>query len=171
MFKYRSGFTLIELLIVVAIISVLAWIIVYAVNIPKTILNTQVTRTNVELEQIYDAVSLYYLANHVWPSDVSRGLPSGLEYYLGPGEWPDAPFNDVSEYDWDNFIGSDGNQVLQISVRFCPLGNSSACKFPNADWAENFDYYSSYYYCIQGICRAHPDKPDDHPGYCMNCGA
>lgn len=165
----RRAFTLVEVLIVLAIVVILAAIIISSLNVGKNVVQSQVSRTDTELNQIHNALLMYYVENREWPDDVSRGLPNGLEEYLGPGEWPDAPFNSVSEYDWDNFTGSDGKQVLQISVRFCPLGNQSACQFPSADWASGFDYFSSYYYCVQGICRAHPNKPDSHPGYCMNC--
>jgi len=164
-----KAFTLTEIIIVIAIIMILLGIVILAINPGRQVLDTQVTRANAELTAIRDALYTYYYETREWPDDVNRGLPNGIEEYLGPGIWPYAPFNDVSEYDWDNFTGSDGNQVLQISIRFCPLGESDECQFPNADWAEDFDYYSSYYYCIKGICRAHPGKPDDHPGYCVNC--
>lgn len=154
---------------VVALMAILLAIMLWALNVPKIVFGTALTRTDAELTAIYRAVNLYKLKHGVWPDDVDRGLPNGIEEFLGPGEWPDAPLNDVSVYDWDNFTGSDGNQVVQISVRFCPLGNSSACQFPDVDWAEDFNYHSSYYLCIEGICRAHPGKPDNHPGYCMNC--
>lgn len=170
-FIKKRGFTLIEVLIVVVIVTILASIVLFAINPGKSILNSQEARANTELNQIRTALFMYFYENKSWPADVSRGLPNGLEEYLGPGEWPDAPFNDVSEYDWDNFTGSDGNQVLQISIRFCPLGQPSQCKFPDAEWAEDFDYYSSYYFCVQGICKAHPDRPDNHPAYCVNCGS
>ncbi len=170
MTKKKNAFTLIEIMIVIAIIAVLSGIVIIAINISRSMVTTHEARADAELNQIHDAVYFYFFENHVWPDDVNRGLPAGIEVYLGDGDWPEAPFNDVSEYDWDNFIGSDGNQVLQISIRFCPLGESDRCEFPNADWAEDFDYYSSYYHCIQGICRAHPGKPDGHPGYCTNCG-
>lgn len=170
-FLDQKSFTLVEIILVVTLIAILGTIVVVAINIPKMMLGSVEARADSELKQIHDALYLYYYDNRAWPADVSRGLPSGLEFYLGDGSWPMAPFNDVSEYDWDNFIGSDGNQVLQISIRFCPLGDSAGCQFPNADWAEDFDYYSSYYYCIQGICKAHPSMPDNHPGYCTNCGA
>ena len=161
---------MIEVILVVMLIAVLASIVIIAINPLKSILGATTARADVELHQIHDALYMYYFDNRFWPADVSRGLPSGLEFYLGPGEWPRAPFNDVSEYDWDNFTGSDGRQVLQVSVRFCPLGAPDECEFPRADWAANFDYHSSYYWCIQGVCKAHPNKPDDHPGYCANCG-
>lgn len=165
----KEGLTLIEVILVVALIATLATIVIVAINPAKMLAGANEVRAETELNQINRAVYLYYLDNFDWPADVSRGLPSGIEDYLGPGMWPIAPFNDISQYDWDNFTGSDGNQVLQISIRFCPLGDSDACEFPDAEWATDFDYYSSYYFCIRGVCRSHPSKPDDHPGYCANC--
>jgi hypothetical protein len=25
------------------------------------------------------------------------------------------------------------------------------------------------YYCIEGACRSHINRPINHPGYCINC--
>jgi hypothetical protein len=131
--------------------------------------SAKISRTEGELTEISKATYQFVVDNDgVWPNDVSRGIPPGIEDYLGPGEWPDAPW-EGSEYDWDNFIGSSGEEVYQISVRFCQLGQPETCKFPDEEWADEFDYHSSYFYCIQGKCRAHPGKPDTHPGYCVNC--
>ena len=170
--KKRKGFTLLEVLLVCAIISAIYMIAShYGISVTDALFRAREGRARAELTQIFKATHLWVLDNGgEWPDDVDRGMPPGIEEYLGPGNWPDAPFNDVAEYDWDNFTGSDGKQVYQISIRFCPLGQSDKCKFPDADWAENFDYHSSFYFCIQGKCRAHPGKPDDHPGYCVNCG-
>jgi hypothetical protein len=58
---------------------------------------------------------------------------------------------------------------LQISIRFCPVGQPSQCVFPQQSWAANFDINSSVYYCVEGACRAHVNQPANHPGYCVNC--
>ena len=164
----RDAFTLIELLLVIALIAILSSLL-YG-RLGGFLFKAREARALAELNQISSATKQMVIdLGGDWPADVSRGVPPGIEEYLGPGNWPDAPFNDVAEYDWDNFTGSDGKQVYQISIRFCPLGQSSLCQFPDAEWAENFDYHSSYYLCLQGKCKAHPGKPDDHPGYCVNC--
>jgi prepilin-type N-terminal cleavage/methylation domain-containing protein len=164
----RRGFTLIEILLVISIIATLFSIVFGAAG--GWLFNAREARAKVELSEIKKATQMMVIdLGGSWPPDVSRGMPPGIEQYLGPGNWPDAPFSDVAEYDWDNFTGSDGKPVYQISIRFCPLGKPAECKFPDVEWAQNFDYFSSYYFCIQGKCRAHPGKPDNHPGYCVNC--
>lgn len=163
----HEGFTLIELLIVITIISTIIPLVFG--KVADIYFTTREARTNVELSQMANAV--YQMAidnNGVWPGDVNRGVPPGIENYLGTGNWEQPPWPG-SEYDWDSFTGSDGKTVYQISVRFCPLGQPSQCQIPDAEWSTNFDYYSSYYYCIQGICRSHPGRPDNHPGHCVNC--
>jgi len=168
----RQGFTLLEILLVMAIISAMYLIVShYTGGIVGLFEKAREARADAELNQIYDATYHWLIdrGGTEWPADVNRGMPPGIEEYLGPGSWPDAPFNEVAEYDWDAFTGSDGKPVYQISIRFCPLGQPSQCKFPDLPWAADFDYHSSYYFCIEGRCRAHPGKPDNHPGYCMNC--
>ena len=101
--------------------------------------------------------------------DADRDLPPGIEEFLGPGEWPDAPWPG-SVYDWEAWEDPEtGDEIHQISIRFCPLGQAENCHFPNQDWAEDFDYYSSVYFCLEGVCRSHINRPVDHPGYCVNC--
>ena len=117
------------------------------------------------------ALEMYISSNNNgnYPDDVDRDLPSGVEQYLGAGQWPNAPWPG-SIYDWDNWTDPvTGQKIYQISIRFCPLGQPDQCRFPDRPWAANFDYYSSAYWCILGPCRAHISKPINHPGYCLNC--
>ena len=165
----KPGFTLLEVLIAITIIGIL-YATVYG-RVGQIVGLANEARAKAELAEMNKATNQMVIDNlGEWPADVHRGVPPGIEDYLGPGNWPDAPWAG-SEYDWDNFTGSDGQQVYQISIRFCEYGDSSGetCRFPDEPWATGFDYHSSYYYCIQGKCRAHPGKPDDHPGYCVNC--
>ncbi len=162
------GFTLIEIMMAIAIISILATI-VYG-SIGNALEKARFARAKAELSEIAKAAEQMALNNGgIWPPDASRSLPSGIETYLGPGTWPDAPW-DGSVFDWDNFETDLGEQTYQISIRFCPLGLPDQCKFPDEPWAKDFDYYSSVYYCIYGHCRAHINMPADHPGLCVNCG-
>jgi len=167
--RKNKGFTLIELLIVIAIIAILAMVVFVSNNRAKE--KTYLSRTDVELKTFAYALKMYaFEHNNVYPADVNRDLPSGLEAYLstGTGNWPDAPWPG-SVYDWDNWT-IDGQPVYQISVRFCPIGGPlSACHFPNESWAQNFNVNSAYYYCISGSCRSHQYEPVNYPGYCSNC--
>lgn len=130
-------------------------------------------RSQEEFLILANALSEYSSDYGNYPPDVNRNLPSGLEKYLPTGIWPLAPYPN-SVYDWDNWAPGDLSyppfeQIYQISIRFCPLGKPDQCTFPNEPWAQNFDYYSAFYYCISGPCRAHSSQPVDHPGYCINC--
>lgn len=160
-----SGFTLIELLIVVAIIGLLSSIVFASLNGTRE--DAYEARSEAEFRTFRQAVALYREDNGDYPPDAERGVPPGLEPYLSTGSWPEAPWPD-SVYDWDVWE-IDGDQVVQLSVRFCEIDKPSTCNFPDEDWAENFDTYSAAYYCIEGDCRAHESKPEDHPGYCINC--
>ncbi len=163
----KKGFTLIELLVVIAILGVLSSIILSSLTGSRSSANF--ARAKLEFKSLATAIQLY-TEDHggTFPADVDRGLPPGLEAYLSGGSWPNAPWPG-SVYDWDNWVDSTTGTVMQVSIRFCPLGHPELCQFPNNSWAADFDYYSSVYYCLQGVCRAHPSMPIDHPGYCINC--
>jgi general secretion pathway protein G len=167
--KSKEGFTIAELLIVIVIIAVLATIVVISyIGITS---NAYSSRAKAELSALSKAVSIYYTVNGQYPEDVSRDIPAGITPYINGSSdnWPKGPWPD-SVYDYDYFTGSDGKEVVQISIRFCPIdGPLSACKFPNEDWAKDFDIDSSAYWCITGKCRAHPGTPDSYPAYCLNC--
>lgn len=166
----EDAFTLVELLTVISIIG-----IIVSIAFPlflKSRDSAYTARAKTELRTIVEGMK-FLSAESGYPPDVSRDLPNGLEIYLGSGEWPNAPWPETV-YDWDNWAPSalsydPKEQVYQISVRFCPLGQPTQCKFPNEPWAQNFDYYSAYYYCIKGPCRSHSSMPVDHPGFCVNC--
>jgi len=168
--KIKKGFTLIEILIVIAIIGILS--IITLVSTKRAITRARFSRGAAEIRALAIAVELYAADNEDYPPDVNRGLPNGLEQYITSNpSWPDSPFPN-GEYDWDNWNPNSlaynpKEQVYQISIRFCPLNEPQNCSFPNEPWAENFDYYSSVYYCIEGPCRAHSSKPMDHPSCCI----
>lgn len=164
-----DGFTLVELLVVISIIGILATLIFPQVIAARKA--AYLARAKAELRNVAIAVERYSIDNGGYPLDVSRNLPSGLEQYLAPGNWPAAPWPG-SVYDWDNWSPSalqyaPKTQTYQISIRFCSA--PGVCTFPNEPWAQNFDYYSAVYYCISGSCRAHSDMPPTHPSYCINC--
>lgn len=163
-----QGFTLVELLIVISIIAVLARLIFPVFSMVRE--DAYLVRAKQEFESIHQSLLLYQSEYGEYPEDADRNIPPGLEEFLGPGIWPNAAWPD-SVFDWDSWEDPDDpdKRIMQVSVRFCPVGQPSQCKFPKQDWAENFDINSSVYYCIEGACRAHINRPINHPGYCVNC--
>lgn len=166
----EQAFTLIELLMVISIIGLLAVIVITSLAAARQ--NSYMSRAKLEFKQIAEALELY--ANDhsgTYPSDVSRGIPAGLEPYLKGGVWPTPPWPN-SFYDWENWGPADlayppQVQTYQISIRFCSA--VGACSIPNESWATGFDYYSALYYCVGGSCRSHSSQPANYPGYCINC--
>jgi prepilin-type N-terminal cleavage/methylation domain-containing protein len=167
----RKGFTLIELLVVIAIIGLLASIVLVSLGAAKN--KAFLSSAKEEFKSINTAIELYYSDHGSYPPDTDRSIPPGLEKYLSNGVWPTAPWPG-SVFDWDHWLPSDlayppQQEVMQISVRFCPSGQPTQCVFPNEPWAAGFDYYSAAYYCISGPCRSHSSQPVTYLGYCINC--
>jgi len=167
-FSTSKGFTLIELLVVLTIIAILASIVLS--NIHKAREAAYFVKAKQELRSIHESLELYKNDNGGdYPPDADRNIPPGLEQYLAPDIWPGGAWPG-SVLDWDNWNEpGTGKKIYQISIRFCPVGEPENCRFPDENWAQNFDISSSVFYCIDGPCRAHIAKPPNHPGYCVNC--
>jgi prepilin-type N-terminal cleavage/methylation domain-containing protein len=163
----KSGFTLVEILIVLSIIAILSSVVL--VSVLKAKEASYYVAAKEEFNSIRNSIEMYVEKNGDYPPDTDRSVPPGLESYLSSGTWPESPWPG-SSFDWDNWTDPDtGESIYQISIRFCPLGDPSRCRFPKQSWASDFDYFSSVYYCISGPCRSHISKPIDHPGRCVNC--
>ncbi|MEX0934958.1 MAG: type II secretion system protein [Candidatus Paceibacterota bacterium] len=164
----NNGFTLMELLFVIAIIGILASVVVLSVLQGREA--AYLSKAKQELANINVALQLYSSDNNGnYPPDVFRDIPPGLEEYLAPEAWPNAAWPG-SVFDWENWDDPDtGEKIYQISIRFCEIGDSSNCRFPNRDWADDFDHESAVFYCVSGACRSYIHQPPDHPGYCTNC--
>lgn len=166
----HNGFTLLELLVVIAIISILSSVVLGAVRKAKD--KAYFSRAKLEYKSFSTALELYFADNDDYPPDANRNIPSGIEQYLASADqWPTAPWPG-SVYDWDNWEDPDsyGENIYQISIRFCPAGGDlEECSFPHEEWAENFGVNSAVYYCISGACRSHINESIDYPGYCVNC--
>jgi general secretion pathway protein G len=163
----RAGFTLIELLVVIAILGILSTVVL--VNLRTARDRAYLAKAKSDMRSINQALDMYLDDHSVYPPDADRDIPPGLEKYLSPGNWPSAAWPG-SIFDWDNWTDPDtGEKIYQISVRFCPIGQPGQCRFPNDDWAQDFEIDSSAYYCISGPCRSHISHPVDYPGYCVNC--
>lgn len=178
----QQGFTLVEIIIVILILGILAGI-VYSIYVPNYRERTYYTRSISELNTMANGVKLYVAKYNEYPADVVRDVPSSIKEFLQGqyiDEWPDAPYPG-SVYDYDNWP-PDANgpeHTYQISIRMCDVGDSATCqanakkylsKYVDASVLDNWDSYSSMYYCIKGSCRSHQNKPISHPGYCINCG-
>ena len=164
-----TGFTIVELLIVIVVIGILAAITIVAYRGVQS--RTYYARAVSELSSLNKATEVYHVVNNKYPDDVERNIPADLLQYVNGStdNWPDAPWPN-SVYDYDYFIGDDGREVSQISIRFCPIGGPlSKCQFPNEPWAKNFKVNSSAYWCFTGKCKPHPSEGLSYPGYCFNC--
>jgi prepilin-type N-terminal cleavage/methylation domain-containing protein len=173
-FSAKKGFTIVELLVVVVVIGILATSLISLLG-KNSREKAFYTRTQAETNAMSNALTLYIDKANEYPPDVSRNIPSVIKEYLTSlredDGWPDAPYPG-SVYDYDNWVDPlDGSQIIQISVRFCPVGGpTTACRFPNEPWINSsWDYNSSLYYCIKGKCRSHISQPVSHPGKCLNC--
>ncbi len=166
--NYSSGYTLVELLITISIIVLLARVIFPVMATVRD--KADLAQATVELKSVHNSLIQYRNEYGDYPADANRNIPPGLEEFLAPGIWPDAAWPG-SVFDWDNWTDPDDpdKQIMQISIRFCPIGQPTQCKFPRADWASSFDINSAVYYCVEGACRSHINKPINHPGYCVNC--
>lgn len=165
---YARGFSIIELLIVIAIIGYISSVVIGSVSSARD--KAYYVRGKKELNSIHESLQMYLMDNNnVYPSDVSRGLPSGLEEYLPSGRWPNAPWPNTV-YDWDVWDDpSSTKDIVQISIRFCTTSSLSSCNFPKESWTEGFGVNSALYYCIQGTCRSHISEAVSYPGKCINC--
>jgi len=167
----KRGFSLIELVIILALLGILA-VLTYSYAVPKYRERANLTRGVAETSAMANALTLYVSKYNDYPADVNRDVPAGIKEFLKgqyADTWPDAPWpGSVYDYDrWDD-IG-----VVQISVRFCPAGDTPTCKknFPKESWVTDaWDSNSSVYYCLKGLCRSHQSQPVNHPGHCLNCG-
>jgi prepilin-type N-terminal cleavage/methylation domain-containing protein len=180
------GFTLIELVIGIAVIGTLA-AITYSYAVPKYRERSYLTRANSEMHTLANALTLYVAKYNDYPADVSRGIPAGIQEFLQQNynnQWPNAPWpGSVYDYDylttWTYTDPSDlSPPIVQISIRMCNAGDSATCKANAEKYLKgvvddsvlnNWDSYSSVYYCIKGSCRSHGSMPANHPGYCINC--
>lgn len=169
----RAGFTLVEILIVMAMVAALSTWYVYQSSSDKG--QAYTLRAQGELITMSNAIKLYVQENNNYPADVNRGLPPGIEKFIGSGElntaWPTGPWGAPSVYDYENW---DGGDTIQVSIRFCNAGDSATCKANAAKWLKgvvsptilnSWDSFSSVYFCIKGNCRSHSDRPANHPGY------
>jgi prepilin-type N-terminal cleavage/methylation domain-containing protein len=180
--KRFEGFTIVELTVVIVILGILAGL-TYSVAVPRYRERTFYTRMTSEMNTMGNGMTLYVAKYNDYPPDVSRDVPGALKEFLQGqylDSWPDAPYPN-SVYDYDNWPpDSNGpQQTYQISMRMCNAGDDAGCKanaqkylssHVSASVLNNWDSYSSVYYCFKGSCRSHQDKPMNHPGYCINCG-
>ncbi len=167
----KRGFTLVEVLIVITIIGILGAIVMTSVNYARQ--RAYLSRAKSEFRSIANALELYYADNLDYPDDAARDTSPGIDEYLTSSGWPQGPWPG-SVYDWDRWEDPDDPdaEILQISIRFCPVGGViDDCQFPNESWASDFNINSAVYYCVQGNCRAHIDEDITYPGYCVNCNA
>jgi prepilin-type N-terminal cleavage/methylation domain-containing protein len=175
---HQAGFTLIEIVAVLAVMTTM--IVGYTYNTAhRGKERAYLVRAQSEVVHISNAIKLQVQENSIYPADVNRALPPGIEKYIAtPNKaWPNAPWPD-SVYDYENW---DGGDTIQVSVRFCSAGDDATCKANAKKYLKGlvadsvlnvWDSNSSVYYCIkEGSCRSHSTKPANHPGYRIDISA
>jgi len=70
----KSGFTLLEILLVVGIISILAGIVIVAINPSKQLATVRNTERRSDIKQIDSAVTQYYIDNFHFPTSITTSL-------------------------------------------------------------------------------------------------
>jgi len=161
----KPAYTFVELMMVLLIIASLATLSALRLRVVRV--NQKVATVGQSLQELATAMTQYAEDNnYVYPADVARGLPPGLEAYVPANRWPATSPWKEGVYDYDNWTVSTG-QLYQMSYRLCNLDDpeSSCCdatRFPK------FTRNSAILYCISGSCIAHESSPND-PAYCVNC--
>jgi prepilin-type N-terminal cleavage/methylation domain-containing protein len=160
----KKAFTLIEILVSIAIVTILASAVVFVVRPAQKVEDSKVKQALIELKEIGKAIGFFASDNGFYPDDVSRGLPSGIEQYLTPGEtWPDGPLPG-SVYDYDNWsdqtcVDGAASGSVQITLREVPDRNPDGSDV----WA--------WYYVLSGTGTAHCNSATEwDKGECINCG-
>jgi uncharacterized protein (TIGR02145 family)/prepilin-type N-terminal cleavage/methylation domain-containing protein len=67
----KRGFTLLEILLVVGIISILAGIVIVAINPGKQLATVRNTERKSDLKQLYSAITQYYITEGSYPSSLN----------------------------------------------------------------------------------------------------
>lgn len=159
----QSGYSFIEVLMTVVIIGFVATIIM--ISMRSSIEKAKLARASAEMDSIAKAAQIYFDEKGDFPRE-EVGASDDFKEFLEPSQWPDGPWAG-SYYDWDRYE-VDGEEVLQVSLRFCNSGVED-CNYPKLEIADDFDKLSSIYYCLEGPCRAHDGVDESYPGYCVNC--
>ena len=163
----QRGFTITEILLVVALIAILATVILGRMTSVRELAFE--SRAALEMRSFGTALEIYRQDNFgQYPPDEDRTIPAAMLTAVSDGDWPIGAWPG-SIYDWDAWQ-SGGEQVYQLSVRFCPeSGPIEDCRFPDLPWAEDFGVNSAYFYCFAGPCQSHRSESASYPGYCVNC--
>jgi len=72
--NHKAGFTLLEILLVVGIISILAGIVIVAINPSRQLAQVRNTERQSDLKQIYSALNQYYIDYSTYPATVPTTL-------------------------------------------------------------------------------------------------
>lgn len=100
-FRSQAGFTLIEVMVVVAILGILATIVM--TNVIGKDDQARVTTAQTSLKAVANALDMYKLDNHKYPS-TDEGLLALVEKPASAKSWPDGGYlnGGIPEDPWGN---------------------------------------------------------------------
>jgi prepilin-type N-terminal cleavage/methylation domain-containing protein len=133
-----KGFTLIELLVVISIISLLASVILVALNDARG--KARYTKMLSDMRQIAEAAALDYDSRDEYATDVGANTPPA---FVGTflSAWPKPPCPNW-DYDWDNWTVLYPNNTVRITA---------------INWGGGSGIYRrKFFYCVttSGACEA-----------------
>ena len=141
----NQAFTLIELLVVVLIIGILA-----AIALPqyqKAVMKAQLTQLQIKESALKRAVELYYLANNVYPNDITE---LDINIYEG-GEIKKTSITGAEHI---GVVFPDGQQYAVFRSGNGAVSYVVNKDFSYASYLNTGDVYSGNTYCIGRNTRA-----------------
>lgn len=116
--KKQKGFTLIELLVVIAIIGLLSSIILVSVKTARD--KSKISRSQVELQEMYKALLRYHIDHDAWPTGFFRDDINDLSEWNST--WSSGYISSIGIDPWGTPYYLDGMPDTE-----CGVGQAALC--------------------------------------------